>query len=135
MLLLASLLLLGYTRRDALREKWLNAQSTERLRMLEGQRDADTLIHVIYSNRLVIRDSVTDADGPATRAIESVTANTPPDLACRAWSLAGYVAARSGETRMAEERLQRAAGFGRDDIYLVLGTGILAARGNQIASL
>jgi Flp pilus assembly protein TadD len=131
--LLVALSVLIYTRWETLRRKWLETQPTEHLRQLASQSDADTLIHFLYAGRLVEAGAAPDAAQPAQRAVESLSPATPSDLAFHVFALAGYVAAQTGDIRRAEEWLQRAAGLGRDDIFLFLGGGILALRQNRPA--
>ncbi|HLJ55757.1 MAG TPA: tetratricopeptide repeat protein, partial [Chthonomonadaceae bacterium] len=74
----------------------------------------------------------TAAAEPARRAADAVTPDTPPDTACRALSLAGYVAARTGRAQQARDLLTRAANYGGNDVWLSMGTGILAQRSGGI---
>ena len=130
--LLTVLLLLAYTRRYSLRERWLEAQSVESLRQLANQKDADALTAYVYARRLVDADRMSEAVELSTHAMSSLTPSLPSDLLKRVIALSGYIAAQWGSEENAGAWLQQAASLRADDMYFWLGKGVLALRQRHV---
>jgi Flp pilus assembly protein TadD len=121
---------LAYTRRDTIRERWLESQPMESLRQRADKDDADTLLYFVYARRLADAGATTEAARPITRALKSLSPSTDPGLAYRTLALSGYISIVSGNNHGAEEWLQQSKSIHPqdDDIYYLLGQGILALR-------
>src|SRR5579863_9214086 len=107
LVLLAAVAVAAYSRRDAIREAWLQRQSTDGLRQLDAMENADALVHFVYARRLFDTGTADDARGPASSAVAALPSSAHTGLAGRIFALAGYLAADEGDLPKAEDFLQR----------------------------
>jgi Flp pilus assembly protein TadD len=127
--LLIALIVLAYTRRETIREIWLESQPMESLRRLADKEDADALVYFVYARRQADAGAAAEAIRPITRALQSLSPSADPGLAYRILALSGYISIVSGNTSRSEEWLQQTESFHQpDDIHYLLGKGILALR-------
>jgi Flp pilus assembly protein TadD len=138
--LLVLLVVFVWTRRETFRERSLEGQSLESLRPVAEKADpSDTLVHYLYARRLVDAGDVAAASPPITRAVQSLTPSTAPDLVYRVFTLAGYIALQNNDSTRTEEWLKRSETIGQEDVFLYLTRGMLALKqdkaGDAIASL
>src|SRR5579862_4226209 len=126
LVLLAVVAAIGYSRRDALREAWLQRQSTESLRQLDAQENADALVYYVYARRLFDTGAAAEARGPVSSAVAALPRSAHSDLAGRIFALAGYFAADEGDASKAEDYLKRAEGIRPNDLFVRLGRGTIA---------
>jgi Flp pilus assembly protein TadD len=98
------------------------------LRQLAEKGDADTLVYFIYARRLADTGAAAEAARPITRALRSLSPSTDPGLSFRILALSGYIGIVSGNTGRSGEWLQQSESVHPDDVYYLLGKGILALR-------
>jgi Flp pilus assembly protein TadD len=132
LLIVAAAAVVAVLRRDALRERWLDWQSTETLQRLGGQEDADALTHFVYAERIARRGDTAAALPAATRAADAAP-RSDRDLAGRMLALAGRLAAEAGSPRQAERYLGEATALRPSDPTVVAGLGVLALRTGRLA--
>ncbi len=100
----------------------------ESLRQLAEKDDADPLISFVYAHRLADAGAATEAARPIARAVQRLSLATDPGLAPRIFTLSGYNRIVLGDLQGSEDWLKTSESVHQNDIYVLLGKGIMALR-------
>jgi len=125
--------LTGYLRRDSIREKWLESQSTEYLQSLDARTDADTQVHYALAIRLAGLGRVDEAISALSEAAKGLQDADGPEPARKVFAWLAYLNAESGRDADAESAIAAAQHAGCNDAMLHIAIGLQASRRRDFA--